>query len=130
MAIASYGELIVIRWAQAARNTQGGVVLIDGLSGSNFSQDNLKELGLLSGFMQYYEVTRKLKALNPDSQDLALLSALAVLTCDRGVPISPNKSAVIYRLQEWGYKFQLNIKPKFNFELDQVHNMLTLSFRI
>lgn len=70
------------------------------MSGSNFSQDNLKELGLLSGFMQYYEVTRKLKALNPDSQDLALLSALAVLTCDRGVPISPTKSAVIYRLQE------------------------------
>ena len=121
MAIASYGELIVIRWAQAARNAQGGVVLIDGMSGSNFSQDNLKELGLLSGFMQYYQVTRKLKALNPDSQDLALLSALAVLTCDRGVPISPSQSAVIYRLQEWGLIFTLN------FESVQLSCVKTLS---
>lgn len=99
MAIASYGELIVIRWAQAARTNQG-IVLIDGLSGSNFSADNLRELGLLKGFMQYYQVTRKLKALNPDSADLALLSALSVLTCDRGVPISPGQAALIYRLQE------------------------------
>ena len=99
MAIASYGELIVIRWAQATSQSNG-VFLIDGMSGSNFSQENLKELGLYKGFMQYYRVTRKLKALNPDSQDLALLSALAVLTCDRGVPIPPDQAALIYRLQE------------------------------
>ena len=39
-------------------------------------------------------------ATGADSTDLALLSALSVLTCDRGVPLKPHEAKAVYQAQE------------------------------
>jgi len=100
MAIASYGELIVIRWAHTAHINEQGELKINALSGSKISGSNLKELGLLKGFLEYFEVTKKILATGADSTDLALLSALSVLTCDRGVPLTRKEAKAVYKFQE------------------------------
>ena len=45
-------------------------------------------------------MTKKVVATGADSTDLALLSALSVLTCDRGVPLSKKEAKAIYKVQE------------------------------
>ena len=39
-------------------------------------------------------------AIGADSTDLALLSALSVLTCDRGVPLTRKQAKAVYKVQE------------------------------
>ena len=39
-------------------------------------------------------------AIGADSTDLALLSALSVLTCDRGVPLTRKEAKAVYKVQE------------------------------
>ena len=38
--------------------------------------------------------------IGADSTDLALLSALSVLTCDRGVPLTRKQAKAVYKVQE------------------------------
>lgn len=45
-------------------------------------------------------MTKKIVATGADSTDLALLSALSVLTCDRGVPLTKKEAKAVYKVQE------------------------------
>ena len=56
-------------------------------------------MGLSDGFMKYFAITKKLREAEPDSLDMALMCALSILTCDRGVPMPRSAVKKLYAIQ-------------------------------
>ena len=49
--------------------------------------------------MKYFAITKKLREAEPDSLDMALMCALSILTCDRGVPMPRSAVKKLYAIQ-------------------------------
>ena len=91
----SYGDMIVIRWSSTFDRTEG----LRGLTNRSYNFDQLKALGFWKDFQQYFQMTQRLIAANPDPIDLGLVGGLAIITSDRDLYKLPDR-AHIYPIQE------------------------------
>lgn len=59
--------------------------------------------------MKYFAITKKLREAEPDSLDMALMCALSILTCDRGVPMPRSAVKKLYAIQVRLLTFNLRV---------------------
>lgn len=101
-----YIEVIVLRWTTTTTESDKGRH-IRGVTGINYNFDEMCKFGSswTDKFKEYFSISRIINKAQPDETDLALMSALIILTADRHSDLSEQQKSIMSAYQEFFAEF-------------------------